>query len=504
MPNTFTRRQALHWAGSAAMATTFLPLSGRYGAWAHPVEQKLQTRVLGRTGREVTTFGLAGGNKVMWEQPGDEATQIVVKAVRAGMTYLETANNYQLSQMNYGKAFRILNLIPGQPGYDSSLRARLFIATKSGLRHALVRDGSRPMGGSQGGGSSIVDDLKRALTQFFGDGKGHIPEGAYLDLMQVHNLRDEVEVDAIYEGLDNPSDKTLPKIGALAALVDFRDGTNLTGLNPEQKKWIRHIGITGHENPTVHMAAIRRDTRNLLETLLVVVNPNDRHYFCHQTNSLPVAAAKNMGIIGMKVFADGAMYGLEKRYASRPGQSVPTVGQPGKVSFEDFLHYSLSAEGMSTLITGIGLIDKNNDPERDQLVANLAAVQTLPEMTPAKRRHIEEQVAALHGTATNFFQRPSAGLQPPRGLALERKEPEGPVNISWHTAFAGPDPIVRYEVFRREERIASVPFRPQISEEPFSVSDTGAPRSHSGGLYYRVRAVDGAGRWADCMPGKPA
>jgi DNA-binding NarL/FixJ family response regulator len=95
------------------MATTFLPLSGRYGAWAHPAEQKLQTRVLGRTGREVTTFGLAGGNKVMWEQPGDEATQIVVKAVRAGMTYLETANNYQLSQINYGKAFRILNLIPG-------------------------------------------------------------------------------------------------------------------------------------------------------------------------------------------------------------------------------------------------------------------------------------------------------------------------------------------------------------------------------------------------------
>jgi hypothetical protein len=242
----------------------------------------------------------------------------------------------------------------------------------------------------------------------------------------------------------------------------------------------------------------------LLETLLVVVNPNDRHYFCHQTNSLPVAAAKNMGIIGMKVFADGAMYGLEKRYASQPGQSVPTVGQPGKVSFEDFLHYSLSAEGMSTLITGIGLINTNNDPERDQLVANLAAVQTLPEMPASKRRHIEEQVAALHGTATNFFQRPSAGLQPPRGLALERKEPEGPVNISWHTAFAGPDPIVRYEVFRREEKIVSVPFRPQITEEPFSVTDNGAPRSHSGGLYYRVRAVDGAGRWADCMPGKPA
>jgi hypothetical protein len=36
------------------------------------------------------------------------------------------------------------------------------------------------------------------------------------------------------------------------------------------------------------------------------------------------------------------------------------------------------------------------------------------------------------------------------------------------------------------------------------VSGNGAPRRHSGGLYYRARAVDDAGRWTDCMPGKPA
>ena len=101
------------------MATTFLPMVGRFRTWAHPVAQKLATRPLGHTGREVTTFGLAGGNKVMWDLPGDEGVEIVVKAVRMGLTYLETANNYQLSQSNYGKAFRILNLIPGEPGYDA-------------------------------------------------------------------------------------------------------------------------------------------------------------------------------------------------------------------------------------------------------------------------------------------------------------------------------------------------------------------------------------------------
>src|SRR5438128_10115956 len=166
--NTFTRRDALRWTGSVSIASTFLPMSGRYCVWSHPAGNKLLTRPLGRTGREVTTFGLAGGNKVMWDLPGDEGVEIVVKAVRMGLTYLETANNYQLSQRNYHKAFRILNLIPGEPGYDAALRGRLFLATKTGLRTAVVRGDAKPVGRSAGGGSICVDDLKRSLTQFFG------------------------------------------------------------------------------------------------------------------------------------------------------------------------------------------------------------------------------------------------------------------------------------------------------------------------------------------------
>ena len=167
------------------------------------------------------------------------------------------------------------------------------------------------------------------------------------------------------------------------------------------------------------MAAMRRDTANNFETLLVAVNPNDRHYFCHQTNSLPVAKAKGMGLIGMKVFADGVMYGLERKFAGSPGQSVPTVGRKDKVPFEDFLRYTLSAPGMSTLIAGIGLSDKNNDPQADQLVADLAACQAGEPLVGAERRQIEDRVAALHGTETNFFQRTSSGFVAPRNVRLE-------------------------------------------------------------------------------------
>ncbi len=498
MAKEFSRRDAVRWASGAAMATTFLPFTGRFAAWSHPAEKPLATRLLGRTGREVTTFGLAGGNRVQWDLPGDEAVEIVVKAVRAGMTYIETANNYFLSQEKMGKAFGILNLKPGQPGYDHSLRGRLFIATKTALRHAIVRDGSEPMGRSSGGGKLVLADIERSLTQFFGDGQGHIPEGAYLDLMQVHHIGSKEDVDAVYEGLENPEDKSLPRVGALACLLDYRDGTNRTGLNPRHRRWIRHIGITGHESPSAHMYAIQRDTKNILDTLLVAVNPNDPNYFCHQTNSIPVAHAKGMGIIGMKVFADGVMYGLKQEYAHRPGQSVPTVGQPDKLPYEDFIRYTLNPEGMSTIITGIGLVDKDNDPQRDQLVANLAAAQVARPLSRQEKSDIEQTVADLHGTRTNFFQRPSAGFQPAQQFRGERLA-DGTVRLEWHSAYAAGDPIDRYEIFRRHERVGVIPYRPQTSLAPFTFEDRSAPKGHSGGLYYRVRAVDDGGRNADTL-----
>jgi aryl-alcohol dehydrogenase-like predicted oxidoreductase len=498
-----SRRQVLRWAGSAAIATTFLPVAGKHRVWSHPSANQLHTRPLGRTGREVTTFGLAGGNKVMWNLPGDEGVEIIVKAIRSGLTYLETANNYQLSQLNYNRAFRILNLIPGEPGYNAALRGRLFLATKTGLRYSLIRDDSKPMGHSAGGCRTCIEDLVRSLTQFFGDGQGYIPEGAYIDLMQIHTLTRDADVDAVFEGLENPSDKSMPRLGALAGLIDFRDGTNLTGLNPKEKKYIRHIGITGHENPTAHMYAMRRDTKNDLETLLVAINPNDRHYFCHQTNSVPVAAAKNMGIIGMKIFADGAMYGLQKAYASQPGQSVLSVGQEGKVPYQDFLQYSLSVGGVSTVIAGIGLIDKSGDPSRDQLVADLAACQ-IPEPLPASRlRQIEQRVSELHGADTNFFQRPSVGMLAPQTLKVERDSGAKAVRVQWSTAYAAGDPLVRYEIFRREEKLATVPFQPQTSEALFTFVDEAAPAGHPGGIYYHVRAVDSTGRFVDSVSIKP-
>ena len=53
---------------------------------------------------------------------------------------------------------------------------------------------------------------------------------------------------------------------------------------------------------------------------------------------------------------------------------------------------------------------------------------------------------------------------------------------SWDTAYAGAEPLVSYEIFRREEVIARVPYAPQTMEEPFRFTDTGMTGSVPGGL----------------------
>ena len=152
--------------------------------------------------------------------------------------------------------------------------------------------------------------------------------------------------------------------------------------------------------------------------------------------------------------------------------------------------------GLNTAVIGIGEVGKNNDPQRDQFVANLAGCQTARDLTPRERRDIISRVAGLHGIHTNFYQRPGSGLQPPQNVRLNRSE-NGPVEVLWDTAYAAASPLATYEIFRRHDLVARVPCEPQISEEPFRFVDNGVKGGSPGGLWYRVRVVDAEGAKAD-------
>jgi aryl-alcohol dehydrogenase-like predicted oxidoreductase len=467
---------------------------------------KPKTRVLGRTGFEVTTLGLGGQASLQWTPPGENPEHIILKAVDLGITYFDTSNLYGPSQLNYGKAFRALHLIPGTPEYDEAKRRSIFLASKTGLRYAKGQPGRRGNVTSITNGppgSMTLDDLKRTLSQMFGDGQGNYPPGAYLDLVQIHNLTHMDELDAIFEGLQDPDPKA-EWIGALAALRDYRDGTNLTGLNPKEEKLIRHIGITGHFSSPVLMECVQRDTANVLDTLLVAMNANDRRYFNHQFNVIPVATAKNMGIIAMKVFADGAMYGKGNHFSRQPSDVVRSVGNR-TIPSAPLVRYSLSTPGISTAIIGVGHID--TDPKRDQLEQNLAAARLAGRMDDSERRQIEQSAAKAKKGMTNYFQQEAEALSPPRHLAVSQKV-EGDqraVLLTWQTAYAGDQLLSHYEIRKDEFRVAGfehdpestfagrVEHRPQTTMSPFTFQEQLKDQlAHR----YRVITVDVSGKMA--------
>jgi aryl-alcohol dehydrogenase-like predicted oxidoreductase len=423
----FSRRDTIRALG-------MLPFIPRLKAQAGALD--LQYRVLGRTGRWVVPLALGGQASLQWTREGIDAPDIIVRAVELGVNYLDTANAYGPSQANYGEAFTRLHLKPDAPGYNQALRERLFLASKTGQRTA----------------QRAADDLKRSLTTIFGDGRGYIPDGAYLDSMQIHNLSAMSQVDAIYA----------PE-GALSALLDFRDGTNQTGLNPQRRIWIRHIGITGHQRSDVLMEAIRRDSRDIIDTLLVSLNANDRANAAHQNNVLPLARSRGLGVIAMKVFADGVFYGKEPRFSSRPDDVILTVGCEGCVPPADLVRHPLSLAGVACAVAGAGRIDRES-AENDQLVQNLAAALAMDPASVSERLRIESDVASVHGDHTNYFNERREGITQPR--LVETAQDGDRVIIRWTTALAGAEPLRSYNIRAGDRLLASLPFRPQLTTAP--------------------------------------
>jgi aryl-alcohol dehydrogenase-like predicted oxidoreductase len=319
----FTRRNFIKTSALTAAGISI----ANYISCTQKARPELMKRAFGKLNFEVTTFGLGGQASMQWTPPDVDPVKIILKAFDLGVNYFDTSNLYGPSQSNWGKAFRSLAMVPGKAGYNESLRKSIWLTSKTHLRWGKGGYDKEGVTNWTNGEypNNTAYDLKRSLSLIFGDGKGSYPSGAYLDLFLIHNLNTLQEVDVLYEGIEgtNPG---IEHIGALAVLRDFRDGTNLTGLNPEEEKLINHIGFSGHYSAPVMMEMIRRDKYGLLDGMLVAINANDKLNLNMQNNVIPVASAKNMGLIAMKVFADGAMYTKNAEWSNNPGHVVRIVG----------------------------------------------------------------------------------------------------------------------------------------------------------------------------------
>lgn len=451
----------------------------------------LMKRTFGRIGFKVTTLGLGGQSSLQWTPDNTDPVAIIGKAYHLGVNYFDTSNVYGPSQMNYGKAFRQLGLVPETPNYEESKRKAIFLTSKTNLRFGKGGDDRKAVMGHSNGpdGSKTLDDVRRSLTQIFGDGSGNYPKDAYLDMVLVHALGKMEEIDALYEGYTHP-DPAAQTIGALAALRDVRDGTNRTGLNQKKEKLIRHVGFSGHNDPAVMMEMIQRDSENLIEGMLVAINANDKRYFNMQYNVIPVAAAKNMGIIAMKVFADGAMYSKKAEWSKSTSQVVLEVGSD-ELPANELIRYSLDTPGIHTAIIGIGKI--SDDPANCQLTYNLTHAQIKSSaLSEDQRRAIELIAARAKEGKTNYFQKPFQDLTPPREAKVNFVN-DGAV-VTWHTAYAGDAAIDRYEIWRDGMKIADIPFQPQTTKTPYQFVD----RAHTeSAKSYIIKVVDKKGRAAE-------
>lgn len=441
-------------------------------------------RRFGKIDFDVTTLGLGGQASIQWTPEGVDPVAIILKAFDTGINYFDTSNLYQESQMHYGEAFRRLNLVPGRDGYNEKLRESIFLTTKSHIRwgQAGFPEMETVQNWTQGDhGEGVIGDLKRSLSQLFGDGKGNYPEGAYVNMVLIHSLNNTDEVDVLYRGLETPLDPD-SNFGALVALRDFRDGTNLTGLNPGNEKLLRHIGFSGHRSSPAMIEMIQRDEYGILDAMLVAINPNDRLNMNMQYNVIPVAREKNMGIIAMKVFADGALYSKKAEWSREPSHVVTTVGSESLPS-KPMVEYALTIPGVHTAIIGIGHIDEN--PLNCQLIQNYYAAQVQPDaLDEQARREIEKRTRTVKEGRTNYFQLDDEGLSAPGNVRIEGGK------LAWDTAIAGDEPIERYEIFAEGEKIGEVPHTPQTSKKPFIF-----PGLKEGALL-TVAAVDRIGRSA--------
>lgn len=467
--NPLSRRNFIRASVASTAGISILPLylyntkSSLNSVMAVGQLPSIAKRKFGNINFEVTTMGLGGQAAIQHILSDLDPVSIIVKAVKLGINYFDTSNIYGGSQINYNRAFKVLNLIPGVANYDEKLRKSIWLTSKTHMRwgksgypeRANIRNSSIGIPSVK----CAVDDLKHSLTQIFGDNKGFYPDGAYLDIILIHSVSNMETVDVLYEGLETPLDVN-GNFGALVVLRDFRDGTNLTGMNPKNEKLIRHIGFSGHGSPPVMVDMIQRDEFGLLEAVLVAMNANDKTKYSMQNNLIPVASAKGMAIIAMKVFADAALYSKDNRYTVSSADLYRKVGTdelPSRLLIE----YTLTTPGVHTAIMGIGHIDE--DPLKCQLIQNLNAAQIDKNgISETERKRIEELTKTLKPNS-NYFQLPKVGLTKPRNLRNE-----GNI-IIWDNAFAGDAPLKAYEILVNGVKAGEVEHQPQtLKSMPFT------------------------------------
>ena len=251
----------------------------------------LQKRLLGKTGESVTMLGL-GGYHIGWTTERD-AQETIETALAGGVRFFDTAESYNkgTSEIRYGKYVT--------PKY----REKIFLMTKTTGEDAKTVQ------------RHLDESLKRLRTD-------------YLDLWQVHSIKDPDDVDARIEN------------GVLNVFEQAK-----------QAGKVRYIGFTGHRNPKAHLRLLERTAHNdIFDTCQMPVNVLDPSYYSFVKNVIPVIQKRKIALLAMKTLADGRFFSQKKQLDDIKWQTDDPV-IPNYLTVKEALYFAWSLP-VSVLITG--------------------------------------------------------------------------------------------------------------------------------------------------------
>lgn len=257
---------------------------------------------LGRSGLRVSRYTVGGYH--MAARGEEEAMRIIHRGIELGVNFFDSAYHYHKGRSDeiYGRALE-------------GKRDKVLLMSKA---ERYSRDEAT---------KQLEEQLRRLKT-------------SYLDLWQVHQVSTHAEADQV-----------LGPNGSLEAFVKAKkDGK------------VRHIGFTGHHDPTVHLKLL--NATDEWETIQMPINLVDPHYLSFLTNVLPVARRKGLGVLAMKSNAMG------------------TITRNNVARIEECLRFTLSQD-IDTLVSGAETVE--------QLEANVLTVKTHTRLSPAEISAILER-----------------------------------------------------------------------------------------------------------------
>ena len=234
---------------------------------------RLPTRILGRTGAEVSVLGLGSGAIGFDAVTHEEGVAVVQRCLDLGITYFDTAHHYGSEK------------IVGDGLHGS--RDGVFLVTKTVKRN-------RP---------AAADDIAQSLRNLRTD---------RIDLLMMHCVNTIGDLDAV-----------LAPNGSLAAALDA-----------QKAGAVRFIGITGHARPNILALALERYP---FDVVLAAFGAMDYLVTAPHLFLLPATQRHDAGLVGMKVFGAGRLVEhaeLAIRFTLELGAQCAVVGVKSRAEVE--------------------------------------------------------------------------------------------------------------------------------------------------------------------------